>query len=151
IDLGAGATPLVALPDPELDVRLKLEGIAPTGSFKDRGAATLVGFLAAHGVERAVADSSGNAGAAIAAHRAPAGRARARSAPAAAAPGKLVQARAHGAQVVRVDGPRQAAADAAADAVARGAVYASHAWSPYFLAGTAGFADELPAGLGRAP
>jgi threonine synthase len=145
VDLGAGSTPVVALPDPDLDVRLKLEGIAPTGSFKDRGAAMLVGFLAAHGVERAVADSSGNAGAAIAAHCARAGIALELYVPAAAAPGKLVQARAHGAEVVRIDGPRQAAADAAAAAVARGAVYASHAWSPYFLAGTASFADELPA------
>ena len=132
-------------------MRLKLEGIAPTGSFKDRGAATLVGFLAAHGVERAVADSSGNAGAAIAAHCARAGIALELYVPATAAPSKLVQARAHGAEVVRIDGPRQAAADAAAEAVARGAVYASHAWSPYFLAGTAACADELIADLGAAP
>ncbi len=62
-----------------------------------------------------------------------------------------MQARAHGATVVRIDGPRQAAADAAAEAVARGAVYASHAWSPYFLAGTAGFARELLDQLGTAP
>ena len=139
------------LPDPALDVRLKLEGIAPTGSFKDRGAATLVGFLAAQGVERAVADSSGNAGAAIAAHCARAGIALELYVPATAAPSKLVQARAHGAEVIRIDGPRQAAADAAAEAVARGAVYASHAWSPYFLAGTASCADELLGDLGAAP
>ena len=151
VDLGAGATPVVALPDPELDLRLKLEGIAPTGSFKDRGAATLVGFLAASGVERAVADSSGNAGAAIAAHCARAGIALRLFVPAAAAPGKLVQAQAHGAEVVRIDGPRQAAADAAAEAVAAGAVYASHAWSPYFLAGTAAFATELLDQLRGAP
>lgn len=151
VELGAGATPLVALPDPDLDVRLKLEGIAPTGSFKDRGAATLIGFLRDCGVERAVADSSGNAGAALAAHCARAGIHLDLYVPAAAAPGKLLQARAHGAAVQRVDGPRQAAADAAAEAVARGAVYASHAWSPYFLAGTAAFAPELLDQLGRAP
>jgi threonine synthase len=151
VDLGAVATPLVRLDDPDLDVRLKLEGISPTGSFKDRGAATLIGFLAEAGVERAVADSSGNAGAAIAAHCARAGIALDLYVPAAAAPGKLVQARAHGANVVRVDGPRQAAADAAATAVEQGAVYASHAWSPYFLAGTASFAVELLDQLGGAP
>ena len=135
----------------DLDVRLKLEGISPTGSFKDRGAATLIGFLAGAGVERAVADSSGNAGAAIAAHCARAGIALDLYVPASAAPGKLVQARAHGANVVPVDGPRQAAADAAAAAVEQGAVYATHAWSPYFLAGTAGFATELLEQLGSAP
>jgi threonine synthase len=151
VDLGAVATPLVRLPDPDLDVRLKLEGLSATGSFKDRGAATLIGFLAGAGVERAVADSSGNAGAAIAAHCARAGIALDLYVPASAAPGKLVQARAHGANVIAVDGPRQAAADAAGAAVERGAVYATHAWSPYFLAGTAAFATELLEQLGAAP
>jgi threonine synthase len=151
IDLGSVETPLVRLRDPDLDLHLKLEGISPTGSFKDRGAATLIGFLAEAGVERAVADSSGNAGAAIAAHCARAELALDLYVPAAAAPGKLVQARAHGATVIRVDGPRQAAADAAGAAVDEGAVYATHAWSPYFLAGTASFATELLAQLGRAP
>jgi threonine synthase len=151
IDLGAVQTPLVRLGDPDLDVRLKLEGLSATGSFKDRGAATLIGFLAGAGVERAVADSSGNAGAAIAAHCARAGIALDLYVPASAAPGKLVQARAHGANVIAIDGPRQAAADAAGEAVARGAVYATHAWSPYFLAGTAGFATELVAQIGGAP
>jgi threonine synthase len=151
VDLGAVQTPLVRLPDPGLDVRLKLEGISPTGSFKDRGAATLIGFLAEQGVERAVADSSGNAGAALAAHCARAGIALDLYVPAGAAPGKLVQARTHGATVIRVDGPRQAAADAAGAAVERGAVYATHAWSPYFLAGTASFATELLGQLDDAP
>ncbi len=151
IDLGATPTPLLSLPWDGIDLRLKLEGMSPTGSFKDRGAATLVGYLHAAGVRRAVADSSGNAGAAIAAHCARAGIALDLYVPAAAAPGKLVQARTHGATVHLVDGPRQAAADAALEAVAAGAAYASHAWSPWFLHGTAGFATELVAQLGRAP
>ena len=147
---GAEAAGLPAA-DPDLDVRLKLEGLSATGSFKDRGAATLIGFLAGAGVERAVADSSGNAGAAIAAHCARAGIALDLYVPASAAPGKLVQARAHGANVIAIDGSRQAAADAAGAAVEQGAVYATHAWSPYFLAGTAGFATELLEQLGTAP
>lgn len=151
VDLGAVRTPLVSLPDPDLDVLLKLEGLSATGSFKDRGAATLIGFLAEAGVGRAVADSSGNAGAALAAHCVRAGIALDLYVPASAAPGKLVQARTHGATVIRVDGPRQAAADAAGAAVERGAVYATHAWSPYFLAGTASFATELLGQLDHVP
>jgi threonine synthase len=132
-------------------VLAKVEGTLPSGSFKDRGAATLVGWLAASGVRHAVADSSGNAGAAIAAACARAGIALDLYVPAAAAAAKLAQAEAAGARVVRVDGPRQAAADAAREAAAAGAAYASHAWSPFFLAGTRGFARELEGQLGGPP
>jgi threonine synthase len=149
VSLGAVATPLVALPAEEAIV--KVEGMLPTGSFKDRGAACLVGGLVAAGVTAAVADSSGNAGAAIAAHCARAGIALDLYVPASAAPAKLVQARAHGAHVVAVPGDRQTAAAAALAAVATGAVYATHAWSPLFVAGTRGFARELVADLGDAP
>src|SRR6202040_3464152 len=38
VTLGEGATPIV----PYEKFRLKLEGISPTGSFKDRGAATAI-------------------------------------------------------------------------------------------------------------
>src|SRR5699024_10801211 len=40
IDSGAGWTPLVKAPD--WNCTFKLEYVAPTGSFKDRGAATLI-------------------------------------------------------------------------------------------------------------
>jgi threonine synthase len=151
IDLGLITTPLVEIADPNLDLRVKIEGQLPTGSFKDRGSAVLVAALAARGATVAVADSSGNAGASIAAHCAAAGLRLELYTPATASPGKLVQARAHGADVHLIDGPRQAATDAARAAVAAGAAYATHAWSPYFLAGTAVFGRELEAQLGRAP
>jgi threonine synthase len=98
-----------------------------------------------------VADSSGNAGASIAAHCAAAGIHLDLYCPATASPGKLVQARAHGASVHLIDGPRQAATDAARAAVDAGAAYATHAWSPLFLAGTSGFGAELVNQLGRPP
>jgi threonine synthase len=151
LDLGLVTTPLLRLAHPSLDLFVKVEGQLPTGSFKDRGSAILVAVLAAHGVGTAVADSSGNAGASLAAHCAAAGIGLDLYAPATASPGKLVQARAHGARVHLIEGPRQAATDAARKAVEAGAAYATHAWSPFFLAGTASFGRELETQLGRPP
>ena len=130
IGIGARETSLLRLVDPTIDLHLKLEGALPSGSFKDRGSAMLVGLLASAGVTHAVADSSGNAGASIAAHCAAAGIALDLYVPASASPAKLVQARAHGATVHAVPGVRADAAGAAASAVAAGAVYATHGWSP---------------------
>jgi threonine synthase len=131
----------------------KVEGGLPTGSFKDRGSAVLIAWLRARGAREIVEDSSGNAGASMAAYAARAGLRARIFVPADASPAKLVQVRAHAATLVPIPGPRQAAADAAAAAVGRaggaGTVYASHLWQPAFLAGTATFAYELWETLGR--
>jgi threonine synthase len=143
IDLGLVATPLVRLADPALDVWVKLEGALPTGSFKDRGNAYLVGLLAEHGVDRVVADSSGNAGASLAAHCAKAGIRLDLFCPETAAAGKLVQAEAHGAHLHRVPGTRQDTAAAAQALAETGVVYATHAASPFFVEGTRSFGREV--------
>ena len=130
---------------------LKLEGALPTGSFKDRGAAAMAGWLRAHRVERVIEDSSGNAGAALAAHCARAGIGCDIYAPEATPPAKLAQIIAYGARIVPVPGPRPRATEAAMAAAEAGAVYASHAWSPLFLEGTRSFAGELLGQLGEAP
>jgi threonine synthase len=149
VALGEPITPLVEWPrDDGVEVLLKLEGTLPTGSFKDRGSALLAGWLARHRARSAVIDSSGNAGASLAAYCARAGIACDVYAPATAAPPKLTQIRAYGARVHLVAGPRQAAADAAVAAAEGGAVYAAHAWSPLFTAGTATCAIELHEQLG---
>ena len=122
-----------------------------SGSFKDRGAATMAAWLASHGVERVIEDSSGNAGAALAAYCARAGMGCDIYAPEATPPAKLAQIEAYGARIVRVPGPRPRATDAAMAAAERGEVYASHAWSPLFLEGTRTFARELYEQLGEAP
>ena len=144
VSLGAVVTPLLEWEG----ATLKLEGALPTGSFKDRGAAAMVGWLAAHGVERVIEDSSGNAGAALAAHCARAGIGCDIYAPESTPPAKLAQIEAYGAWIVRVPGPRPKATEAAEAAAEQGAVYASHAWSPVFLAGTRTFAAELLEQLG---
>ena len=136
-------------------VTAKLEGGLPTGSFKDRGTAVTVSWLRAHGVQEIVVDSSGNAGASFAAYAARAGVRLRLFVPADASPAKLLQARAHGATVVAVPGPRSAAGEAARrslEGAGPDVAYGSHLWQPAFLAGTATFAYEVFEGLGgRAP
>ena len=48
----------------------KLEFLNPTGSFKDRGTAIMMSAAREHGVTEVVEDSSGNAGASVAAYAA---------------------------------------------------------------------------------
>ncbi|MET9674258.1 threonine synthase [Streptomyces sp. NPDC006482] len=150
VTLGEGRTPLVPLTD---TVSAKLDFLMPTLSFKDRGAV----MLAAHALrlahagtlDRVVADSSGNAGTAVAAYGARAGLDTLVYVPEGTSPKKLEQIRAHGARVVEVPGDREATARAAREAAdAPGTFYASHVYNPYFLHGTKTYAYELWEELG---
>ena len=144
VTLGEGATPIV----PYDKFRLKLEGISPTGSFKDRGAATAITAARAAGARTVVEDSSGNAGTAIAAYAAAAGiKARI------FAPDDIVAAKARaiqvlGAELIKVSGPRSAVTEAAVTA-ARDAYDAGHARDDDFLEGTKTIAYELFEELGE--
>ncbi|MFI9116462.1 pyridoxal-phosphate dependent enzyme [Streptomyces venezuelae] len=154
VTLGEGRTPLVPLAeDAEGSVSAKLDFLMPTLSFKDRGAV----MLAAHALRlaragrlrRIVADSSGNAGTAVAAYGARAGLDTLVYVPEGTSPKKLEQIGAHGAQVVEVPGDREATARAArAAADEPGAFYASHVYNPYFLHGTKTYVYELWEELG---
>jgi threonine synthase len=147
--MGEGATPVAPLA--ALGKRLgldalfgKLEFQSPTGSFKDRGSTVLISVLREMGVAEVVEDSSGNAGASIAAYATRAGITAHIFAPASAPLAKLQQIHVYGAKVHLIEGPREAATQAAVDYVAqRGLVYASHNLSPYFLEGTKTFAYEV--------
>jgi threonine synthase len=150
--LGEGNTPLVPLPYAGDKVYLKLESLNPSGSYKDRGTAVLVSWLLARGVKEAVEDSSGNAGASFAAYAARAGLRAVVYVPESASGPKRLQIERYGATLVRVPGPRSAAAQAVLEAVQRGAVYASHAYLPFGLPGIATIAYEIWEQLGqRAP
>jgi threonine synthase len=143
VTLGEVRTPLVTLPVTG-SVQAKNDSLLPTGSFKDRGASVLVAWLLAHGAKHIVLDSSGNSGAAHAAYAARAGLTCEIYAPSNTSSAKLAQARAYGARVCTIDGPRAASSRAAQEAAARlGASYASHQWHPAFLAGTETIAFEL--------
>lgn len=148
LDLGQGQTPVVALPRWQAEAGLpalfaKLEQLQPTGSFKDRGSAMLVARALALGRRRLVEDSSGNAGASMAAYAAHAGLACTVYAPAAAPLAKLGQALAYGAELRRVPGSREDVAAAAMADRSGDAYYAGHNTNPYFVHGMRSFADEL--------
>lgn len=144
--LGEGRTPLVALTD---TVSAKLDFLMPTLSFKDRGAVMLAELARRLSPERVVADSSGNAGTAVAAYCARAGLPCTVYVPQGTSAKKTEQIRAHGAHLHVVPGDREAAALAArAAADAPGTFYASHVFNPYFLHGTKTYVYELWEDLG---
>ena len=93
----------------------KLEFMNPTGSFKDRGTAALMSVAKEFGAREVVEDSSGNAGASVAAYAARAGIAAHIFAPASAPAAKLSQISVYGATAHLIEGSRQAATDAAMD------------------------------------
>lgn len=143
VSMGEGMTPLVPATFGGRQIHFKLEYLAPTGAFKDRGTTVLVTALKAWGVARAADDSSGNAGASFAAYAAHAGIAAEVFAPAHASPAKLAQIEIYGATLNRIEGAREKTTEALETATATGLVYASHAWSPFTLEGTKTVAYEL--------
>jgi threonine synthase len=151
ISLGEGDTPLVPVEFEERSLFLKCEHQNPTGSFKDRGTAVLVSALSAQGVQAALEDSSGNAGASFAAYAARAGMQASIYVPEYASGPKQAQIQAYGARIVRIAGPRSATSEAVQEEAARGSVYASHAYLPHGHAGIATIAYELVEQLGQAP
>ena len=144
ISVGEVVTPLVPVRIGSHDVLVKCEFTMASGSYKDRGAAFLMSFLKSVGVSEACEDSSGNAGASLAAYAARAGIHLKVFCPESASAGKLAQIQLYGAEVVRVAGPRSRATEALLDHVeTHGAVYASHSWHPMFLEGLRTMAYEI--------
>ncbi|WP_029290444.1 threonine synthase [Cellulomonas sp. HZM] len=109
VTLGEGGTPLVAAPALSdrvgAEVYVKVEGMNPTGSFKDRGMTTAMSAAAARGAKAVVCASTGNTSASAAAYATRAGMTCAVLVPdGKIAMGKLSQAVAHGARLLQVDG-----------------------------------------------
>ena len=148
LSMGEGMTPLLNGPG-RPGVAVKVDYLMPTGSFKDRGAVLLATLATQLGVARMVADSSGNAGSAIAAYATRAGIGCDVYVPASTSAGKLAQLEAYGARVHRVEGTREDTAAAAAEAADQpGLFYASHVYNPVFLHGTKTYAFEIWEQLG---
>lgn len=142
VSLGEGYTPLVS--DESWNATFKLEYVNPTGSFKDRGATTVVSRACELNIERLHDDSSGNAGLAIATYAARAGIDTDIFVPATAKSSKISAIRATGATVVPVEGSRAAVSAACRNRTESGeSWYASHAWNPAFFAGTETMAYEI--------
>ena len=109
ITLYEGNTPL--LPAPVLSERtgcrvfLKVEGLNPTGSFKDRGMTMAISHAAHEGAEAVICASTGNTSASAAAYAARAGMLCVVLVPRGKiALGKLAQALVHGARLLQVEG-----------------------------------------------
>jgi len=142
VTMGEGWTPLVRRDWQGLPVHCKLEFMMPTGSFKDRGMTVMVSYLRSRGIDAALEDSSGNAGASLAGYAAAAHMRCRILVPETASYPKIAQIAAYGADVVTIRGSRQDVADAA---IAQSAeiFYASHNWQAFFVEGTKTLAYEL--------
>lgn len=109
VTLLEGGTPLVpAVRLSQLtgcEVRLKVEGLNPTGSFKDRGMTMAISKAAEDGAKAVICASTGNTSASAAAYAVRAGMTCAVLVPnGKIAMGKLAQALVHGARLLQVDG-----------------------------------------------
>jgi len=144
ISLGEGRTPMIKFEN----VHLKLDFLNPTGSYKDRGSVTLISYLYQNGIRKIAEDSSGNAGASIAAYGAFAGMEVAVFVPEKANPLKLKQIEAYGAKVIKVKGTRE---DVSKEAEKSGYYFASHILQPQFRDGIRTLSYEIYHDLGRAP
>ncbi|MGK7377210.1 threonine synthase [Planococcus sp. 1R117A] len=141
ITLGEGGTPLIKLSG---NVYAKAEYYMPTLSFKDRGAVLLIAMAKKLGIDRVVADSSGNAGTAIAAYGARAGIQCDIFVPDSTSSKKIKQIEAHGAVIHKIPGTREDTAKAAIAMVEKtNSFYASHIYNPIFWEGTKTYVYEV--------
>ncbi|MHA1589359.1 MAG: pyridoxal-phosphate dependent enzyme [Candidatus Njordarchaeales archaeon] len=147
ISLGEGLTPLIRF---RANTYLKLEYVNPTGSFKDRGSSALISAVKDRikPGDFIAEDSSGNAGASIAAYAAFAGI-RARIYVSEKVSGrKFEQIRAYGAEIVKVSGPRIRVTEEAMKPE-RNKVYIGHVYHPVFRDGIRTLVYELYEQVGR--
>ncbi len=147
ITLGEGWTPLVMFSD---KVYFKLESLNPTGSFKDRGSAVLLSALVRLVKEAGgyiSEDSSGNAGASVAAYASRAGLRASIYVPQEVSGPKFSQIRFYGAETVKVSGGRSRVSEEAQKA-AEGKFYVGHILHPLFRDGMRSLAYEIAEQLG---
>ncbi len=147
VSFDEGFTPLLPISMKWKTVWLKQDHLFQSGSYKDRGASVLVSHVKEIGVNHVVEDSSGNAGAAIAAYSAKAGMKCDVFVSDGTSSAKVFQMAAYGAKIHKVHGSRENVAEAVLDEMGK-RYYASHVYNPYFLHGTKTFAYEVVEQLG---
>ena len=147
VTLPEGDTPLHEVPRLREEIgvdslRVKHEGMNPTGAFKDRGMTVGVAVAKELGVGRLACASTGNTSAALAAYGArgdmetlvllPKGK---------VAAGKIAQASLHDARILEVDGNFDSCLDIVQELAGRGEVYLLNSLNPFRLEGqkTIGF------------
>ena len=157
LSLGEGNTPLVRARSLEREtgvpeIWLKVEGQNPTGSFKDRGMVVAVAKALEGGARMVLCASTGNTAASAAAYAARAGMSCTVILPAGqVAAGKLAQAIAHGAHVVAVRGPFDAALAVVRTLAEQGEATLVNSVNPDRLEGQKTAAFEICETLGDAP
>lgn len=156
VTLGEGDTPLVParrLGD-ELGVELylKLEGMNPTGSFKDRGMTVAISKVAEEGTKAIICASTGNTSASAAAFAAKAGMTAVVVIPEGKiAMGKLAQAVAYGAHVISIPGNFDVALEVVREVSARLPIALVNSVNPFRIEGQKSAAFEICDVLGDAP
>ena len=157
ITLGEGGTPLVEAPALAKlvgaeRVLLKVEGMNPTGSFKDRGMTMAVSKAVGHGAQAVIAASTGNTSASAAAYAAAAGIQSVVLVPKGKISlGKLSQAVAHKAQILQVKGNFDDCLDLARDLAENYPVHLVNSVNPDRIEGQKTGAFEVVDALGFAP
>ncbi|GIX05908.1 MAG: threonine synthase [Candidatus Poribacteria bacterium] len=158
ITLYEGNTPLVPAQNLSKDLGhsielwLKLEGLNPTCSFKDRGMTVAVSKAVEEGAKAVICASTGNTSASAAAYAARAGIACAVLVPnGEIALGKLAQAMMHRAKVLAVDGNFDEALQLVRDISERYPIQLVNSINPYRIEGQKTGAFEICDQLGRAP
>jgi threonine synthase len=146
ITLGEGFTSLIETRRLVKDIRLlaKLDYIAPTCSFKDRGSTVAVSKANELKVNAVAIDSTGNAAASLSAYAARAGIPCFVFVPSSTEPEKVVQVSATGATAIKVKGTRQDTHDVIEAAYRKfGWYYCGFMVSPYAIEGTKTIAYEI--------
>ncbi len=158
VTLHEGATPLfesLRLKEKfQLNFRLlfKLEGLNPTGSFKDRGMTYAVSKAKEAGSRAIICASTGNTSAAAAAYAARGGMEAVVVVPEGKiAKGKLAQSLIHGAKVFQVQGNFDEALDVVREIAQNPKVTLVNSVNPYRLLGQQSAAFEIVEALGEAP
>ena len=156
VTLQEGGTPLLpATRVSELtgcDVHLKVEGLNPTGSFKDRGMTMAITKAAEDGAKAVICASTGNTSASAAAYAIRAGMTCAVLVPQGKiAMGKLAQALVHGARLLQVDGNFDDCLELARKLSIDYPVALVNSVNPYRLQGQKTAAFEIVDALGDAP
>jgi threonine synthase len=156
VTLLEGGTPLVPAErisdELGVDVRLKVEGLNPTGSFKDRGMTMAITKAVEDGAKVVVCASTGNTSASAAAYAARAGLTSAVVIPEGKiALGKLAQAVIHGAKVVQVRGNFDHALAIVRALGEQGAITVVNSVNPFRIEGQKTAAFEIVDALGDAP
>ncbi len=158
VTLLEGNTPLIPVPaiadrlGGDVDLRVKFEGLNPTGSFKDRGMTVAVSEAAHRGAKTVICASTGNTAASAAAYAACAGMRAIVIIPAGkVAAGKLAGAIAYGADVIQIDGSFDDALSLVVSISEKHPIALVNSLNPYRLEGQKSSAFEICDVLGDAP